>query len=74
MYGKKLGFMESDRAMAHITDISVCRRFGHIKEGDEVSISAGFDSFKHPIMAASSHGGMSHLMAMSRVSCFQMRD
>jgi hypothetical protein len=66
LYGKRYGFMESDISMQHITEISVCRRFGHIREGDEVTISAGFDSNKHPIMGFS-HGGP-HMMAMSRVS------
>jgi hypothetical protein len=68
MYGKKYGFMDSDAKMQHITDISMCKRFGHINIGDEVSISAGFDSNKHPIMAMA-HGG-SHMMAMSRVSSY----
>ena len=70
LYGKKYGFMDSDPNMQHITEISVCRRFGHIQEGDEVSILAGFDSNKHPIMNFS-HGG-SHMMAMSRVSIYRV--
>jgi hypothetical protein len=65
MYGQRYGFMESDSSMQHITDMSVCKRFGHINAGDEVAISAGFDSNKHPIMAMT-HGG-SHMMAMSRI-------
>jgi hypothetical protein len=70
LYGRRLGYMESDASMQHITDISVCRRYGHIRAGDEISISAGFDSYKHPIMS-SNHGMQSHMMAMSRVSFWE---
>jgi len=66
MYGKKYGFMETGTNMQHITEISMCKRFGHVKVGDEVSIAAGFDSNKHPIMN-SAHGGGEHMMAMSRI-------
>jgi len=68
LYGRKSGFIDYTTGRKHLSDVSVCNNFGEINVGDELAITATFDTVKYPPMIDLRNNGLEPFMALQRVS------